>query len=476
PLRHNLLFIAFCALSEAKGMDIKMEFTDNFLWGSSTNAQQFEGAWNEGGKGLSIADVRKIPDMPDEADFDKFKTASDHYHHMEEDIALYGEMGFKAYRFTISWPRIFPNGNDEKPNEEGLLFYERMLTELERYKITPVVTLYAYDLPLHLLEEYNGWMSRQCVTDYLRYAETVVTRFKGRIKYYIPFNEQNFLLMDSEYMTGYKAKNALEVFRMEHHFNLAYAKVTGMIHQLDKNARVGGNLGTTCLYPKTCNPADVEACDKLLYRMFYDFGDIYFRKVYTARYMKHVEEYDISEILFDGDAAIIAASEPDFISTTYYFSSGISSDENLLEKPMNGLKSGNPYCESNEWGWSVDPYGFKHYLTDLYHRYRMPILILENGLGHRDVLENGLVQDDYRIDYLKKHILRMEEAIDEGVEIIGYLTWSATDLYSTREGFEKRYGFVYVDQNSPDMKRYPKKSFYWYKNVITTNGACLKEA
>lgn len=450
-----------------------MGFSKEFLWGSSTNAQQFEGAWNEGGKGLSIADVRSIPNMPESADFDEFKIAADHYHHMEEDIALYGEMGFTIYRFTISWSRIFPNGNDKEPNEEGLAFYERMLTELEKYGIIPVATLYAYDLPLHLLKAYNGWMSRQCIIDYLRYVETVVTRFKGKVKFWIPFNEQNFILMDSEYMTGYKAKDKKDIFQLEHHFNLAYAEATRLIHRLDCDAKVGGNVGTACLYPKTCNPADVEACDTLLYNIFYNFADIYFRKTYTSRYMKNVNGYDISDILLQGDLETIAGAEPDFISTTYYFSSGVTMDDLNDEKPMNGLKAGNPYCEANEWGWAIDPYGFKHFLTDIYHRYQMPILILENGLGHRDVVkQDGTINDDYRVDYLAKHIGRMKEAADEGVELIGYLTWSATDLYSTREGFEKRYGFVHVSKTE-GFKRRKKKSFYWYQKVIKSNGEDL---
>ena len=411
--------------------------------------------------------------MPPEAEFSKFKIASNHYNHVEEDIGLYGEMGFSAYRFTIAWSRIFPNGNDPEPNEEGLAFYEKILDECETYDIAPVVTLYAYDLPLHLLKTYNGWMSRQCVEDYLKYVETVVKRFKGRVKYWTPFNEQNFIILDSEYMTGCKAQNAKEIFQLEHHINMAYARATTLIHQIDPDAKVTGNIGTTCLYPKTCNPLDVEACDTLMFRIFYNYADIYFRGEYTKRYMKNVANYDITDILLDGDLEIIKSAEPDALTTTYYFSSGITPEHLDVGQSMNGLKAGNPYCDANEWGWSIDPYGFKHYITEIYHRYQLPILILENGLGHRDYVEtDGKINDDYRIDYLAKHIDRMAEAISDGVEMLGYLTWSATDLYSTREGFEKRYGFVYVDQND-DLKRKKKKSFYWYKKVISSNGEDL---
>ena len=445
----------------------------NILWGSSTNAQQFEGGWDEGGKGVSIADVRNIPELTTaESNFEDFKVASDHYHHMEEDIALLGEMKFSIYRFTISWARIFPNGNDAQPNEEGLQFYDYMLDELEKHNIVPVATLYAYDLPLQLLKKYNGWMSRQCIDDYLRYVETVVKRYKGRIKYYIPFNEQNFLFMDTEYMTGYKVKDARENFMMEHHFNLSYAKATRLIHEIDPVAKVGGNIGCSCFYPLTCNPLDVEATDEVLYRMLYNPADIYFRKTYTKRYLNLVRGYDISEIVLPGDIDVIKSSEADFLSTTYYFSNGMSRQHFDDVKGMGYLKARNPYCASNEWGWSIDPYGLQHFLENLYHQYQLPILILENGLGHRDTIKNEKIYDDYRIKYLAQHIEQLKQAIDNGVEIIGYLTWSAIDLYSTRAGFEKRYGFVHIDKDSA-LKRRRKKSFFWYKRVIESGGENL---
>ncbi|TCW35681.1 6-phospho-beta-glucosidase [Thermohydrogenium kirishiense] len=448
-------------------------FPEGFLWGSSTNAQQFEGGWNERGKGLSIADVRKIPNMPKESNFEDFKIASDHYHHLKEDIGYLGEMGFKIYRFTMSWSRIFPNGDDLEPNEDGLAFYDTMLKELEKYNIQPVVTLYAYDLPYNLLKKYNGWMSRECVKDYLHYVETVVTRFKGHVKYWVPFNEQNCVIFDDEYITGYKTKNKKELFQLQHNMNLAYAQATQLVHKIDPEAKTGGNICNTCVYPFSCNPKDVEAADQFAYIFGYGYADILARKKYSKYYLKYFSEYDLSDIIFDGDLDIIGAAEPDFLSITYYMSSVIKSNNDEQIISMSNIKGTNPYCEQTEWGWNIDPYGFKHFLMDFYHRYQMPILILENGLGHRDKLEDdGTVNDDYRIEYLREHIERMKEAVEEGVEIIGYLTWSAIDLYSTREGFEKRYGFVYVDKND-NLKRYPKKSFYWYKKVIATNGEDL---
>lgn len=447
---------------------LKKEFQKDFKWGSSTNAQQFEGGFQADGKGLSIADVRQNNGTMNDADFNDFKTASDHYHRFKEDIKYYGEMGFQIYRFTISWSRIFPNGNDTEPNEAGLKFYDQVLTELEKYHIEPVVTLYAYDLPLHLLKEYNGWMNRKIITDYSKYVQTVVNRFKGRIKYWVPFNEQNFLLLDSQYMAGYQTKNQTELFQMQHNFNLSYAKAIEIIHEIDPAAKVGGNIGNTCVYPKTCNPVDVEQADEIMKRIGYGPADVDFRGQYSSYYLNSFKNVDFNAIIQDGDLELLKSVKPDFMSLTYYMSSAIGANDSL--DAMNGIKAPNPYCKTTDWSWSIDPYGFKHFLEDFYHRYQLPILILENGLGAHDKLEdNEIVDDDYRIKYLADHILRMKEAITDGVEIIGYLTWSATDLYSTREGFEKRYGFVYVDKSN-ELKRIKKNSFYWYQHVIKTNG------
>ena len=447
-------------------------FPNEFLWGSSTNAQQFEGGANEGRKGLSIADKRRIPSLKS-GDFEGFKVASDHYHHYQEDIAYYGEMGFTTYRFTIAWTRIFPNGNDDCVNQEGIDFYSAILDELEKYHITPIVTLYAYDLPYHLLEKYNGWLSRECIQDYLRYVETVVTAFKGRVKYWIPFNEQNHASFDAEYMTGYKEKNMTETFQIVHHFNLAYAKATKLIHRIDPMAKVGANIGNACFYPKTCNPIDVELADDLAYKIGYGNADVYYRGVYTKRYLKDFRGAEFDKVIYQGDMDIIRSSEPDFQSLTYYFS--IPVDHCIYKGNLrNCIKTPNHYVKQTQWDWNIDPYGFKHLLDDYYHRYQLPILILENGLGYKDNLENNQVHDYYRIEFLREHIRYMKKSIDEGVNIIGYLTWSAIDLYSTRDGFEKRYGFVYVDKEN-DYKRIKKDSFYWYKKVIETNGQCLSD-
>ncbi len=457
-------------------MTTSPRFPEGFLWGSSTNAQQFEGGWDADGKGVSISDVRQgLQDIdPLASDFSGFKVASDHYHRYAEDISLYGQMGFGIYRFTMAWTRIFPNGNDAEPNEAGLAFYDDMLAELERHGIAPVVTLYAYDLPQSLVDQYGGWRSRQCIDDYLRYVQTVVQRYKGRVKYWVPFNEQNAIILDPDYMVGIHPVDRTEHAMITHHFSLAWAKATVLIHEVDPEAKTGGNICNTCVYPETPDPRDVEATDEFAQSWGYAFGDLFARKQYSGFFRKIFDDVDLDAIVTDDDLAVIAAAEPDFLSLTYYMSNVMSAKLNFRDQGIKVLTSvPNPYLEQTEWGWNIDPYGFKHFLLDFSHRYQMPLLILENGLGHRDELEpEGVVHDDYRINYLRAHIQRMKEAIDLGADVIGYLTWSATDLYSTREGFEKRYGFVYVDQDN-NLRRILKSSFHWYKKVIASNGADL---
>lgn len=470
-LRKRLLNICIILLKEESNIiHLEKGFPKNFKWGSSTNAQQFEGGFNEGGKGPSISDTRVESESLKDASFNDFKMASDHFHRFKEDIRYYNELGLKIYRFTMSWSRIFPNGNDNYPNKAGLEFYDHILMELEKYNIEPVVTLYAYDLPLNLLKKYNGWMSRKVITDYSNYVSTVATYFKGRVKYWVPFNEQNFLLLDSKYIAGYQARNQTELFKMQHNFNLSYAKALEIIHKVDPGAQVGGNIGNTCIYPKSCDPNDVEESDEAMKRIGYGPADVDFRGQYSPYYLNSFKGVNFNEIIQKDDLDLIKSVKPDFMSLTYYMSSVVGKDDNT--ENMSVVKSPNPYCKSTDWGWTIDPYGFKHFIEEFYHRYQLPILILENGLGAYDELKNGNINDDYRIKYLTEHILRMKEAIADGVNIIGYLTWSAIDLYSTREGFEKRYGFIYVDKND-DLKRIKKKSFYWYKKVIKTNGVEL---
>ena len=453
-------------------------FPNTFLWGSSTNAQQFEGGRDEGGAGVSIADVRVIPGYKD-ADFSGFKVAADHYHHLEEDLDLYAGMGFTTYRFSMAWTRIFPQGDDAEPNAEGLAFYDRMVDGLIARNIVPICTLYAYDLPQHLVDKYGGWGDRQIVDDYVRYVETVVEHFKGRIKYYVPFNEYNCIWLDRAYMTGTPVENDTDMLKVIHHMTMGYAHACEIVHSVDPEAKVGGNIANNIAYPASPNPLDVQECEKHKYFMGWGFTDIECRGAYPKYFLNRfdVSQETIDAIITAEDKAYMARHiRPDFISLTYYFTTVIAQNE----AGKNAMSTGhvNPFCDHTEWGWSIEPYGFYLMLMEYWHRYQLPILILENGLGHRDVLvgEDGepRVHDQNRIDFLRNHIRWMDKAVSDGVEMVGYCTWAAIDLYSTREGFGKRYGFVYVDADH-GFRRIKKDSYAWYAKVIASNGADLAD-
>lgn len=456
-----------------------MHLPNNFLWGSSTNAQQFEGAYNEAHKGISISDMRHIEGFSD------FKVASDHYHHLEEDLDLFQEMGFSIYRFSIAWTRLFPTGEEDKPLQEGLDFYDKMVDGLIQRDIIPVCTLYAYDMPYHLLERYQGFLDRAVIDKYIHYVETVFTHFKGRIKYYTPFNEPNLFHRDSEYILGNKNLSDKQIWQIEHHLTLAYARCVNCCHEIDPEAKIGPNCACMMVYPDSCDPYINKKVRESMYLTNWAYLDVYTRGAYPQYFLNYLKKNGWMFEIEAGDLELIASVKPDLISTTYYSTSILGQTTKPIPEPVYFQEATakyrtnklNPYCDETHWGWTIDPEGFYYQLMELYHRYQLPILILENGMGDLEELDSeGKVHDDKRIDYLKKHIEKMKEAIEDGVEIIGYLTWSAIDLHSTREGFIKRYGFVYIDRDEyslKTLKRYKKKSFYWYQKVIKTNGEDL---
>mgnify|MGYP000886964464 CR=1 FL=1 len=459
---------------------------DTFLWGSSTNAQQFEGGYGLDGKGISISDTRVLKNG-----YSDFHIASDHYHHMEEDLDLYQEMGFSIYRFSIAWTRIYPTGEEDAPNEKGLAFYDRMVDGLIKRGITPVAMLYAYDLPQALLDKYKGFLDRRVVDLYIRYVTAIFKHFKGRIKYYVPFNEPNLFHKDQEYIAGNKNLTDKETWQAEHHLTLAYARCVNACHEIDPDAKIGPGCACTIEYPATCDPKDVIGALKEMYMTNWAYLDTYCRGGYPRYFLNYLESIDCMPRMEPGDEELIASVKPDMISTTYYSINVFSASK--IERPLKETPAPktvqealvqyrpgnlNPYCNETEWGWIIDPNGLYYQLMEVYHRYQLPILILENGMGATEQLdENNKIYDDYRIDYLKRHIEVMKKAAADGVNIIGYLTWSAMDLHSTREGFVKRYGLVYVDRYEHTigtMNRYKKKSFHWYKKVIASNGEDLE--
>lgn len=467
-----------------------MTFPVDFLWGGAVAANQCEGAYDEDGKGWSTQDlapkgiVGPITDHPTE---DNLKLQGiDFYHRYKEDIALFAEMGFRVFRFSIAWSRIFPNGDDEVPNEAGLAFYDDLIDECRRHGMEPLVTLSHYETPYHLANAYDGWCSRKLITFFQRYCKCVMERYKGKVHYWLTFNEINSIL-HNPYLSGgiltpkeKLSKSAL--YQAIHHELIASALVTKMAHEIDPDNKVGCMVIGIPSYPLTPNPDDVIANMEQDRHNLY-FTDVQARGAYPKYLNRYFKENGIQIQMEEGDEEILKNSV-DFISFSYYMSTCGCADPNAHPQTAGNIIPGvaNPYLPSSQWGWQIDPKGLRYLLNQFYDRYQKPLFIVENGLGARDELieKDGVltVEDDYRIEYMREHLLQVEEAIEDGVEVMGYTSWGCIDLVSASTAqMSKRYGFIYVDRNddgSGSMARYRKKSFYWYRDVIASNGASLK--
>lgn len=468
-----------------------MKFPKEFLWGGATAANQCEGAWNEDGKGASIQDYMPhgIMQGPSEViDEHNLKLKGiDLYHHYKEDIALFAEMGFKVYRMSIAWSRIFPNGDDEKPNEKGLEFYDNVFDECKKYGIEPLVTLSHYETPYHLAKKYDGWRSRDLIGFYEKYVRTVFTRYKGKVHYWITFNEINsiwhFPLMGAGILTPKNLLNAQDLYQAAHHELVASALATKIGHEIDSENKIGCMVLGLTSYPRTCNPDDVIATMEESKRGYF-FTDIHMRGYYPSYALKMMEKEGVVLDATDEDLEMLK-NTCDFLSFSYYMSKCIASNPEQYEKGKGNLTTGvkNPYLQESQWGWQIDPKGLRYLLNTYYDRYQKPLFIVENGLGAKDTLlseekDGYWVEDDYRIQYMNDHLAQVSKAIeDDGVEVMGYTSWGCIDLTSASTAeMKKRYGFIYVDRNNDGtgtFKRYKKKSFYWYKNVIETNGKII---
>lgn len=468
-----------------------MKFPKEFLWGGATAANQCEGAWNEDGKGASIQDYMPhgIMQGPSEV-IDKHNLkleGIDLYHHYKEDIALFAEMGFKVYRMSIAWSRIFPNGDDEKPNEKGLEFYDNVFDECRKYGIEPLVTLSHYETPYHLAKKYDGWRSRDLIGFYEKYVRTVFTRYKGKVHYWITFNEINsiwhFPLMGAGILTQKNLLKAQDLYQAAHHELVASALATKIGHEIDSENKIGCMVLGLTSYPRTCNPDDVIATMEESKRGYF-FTDIHMRGYYPSYALKMMEKEGVVLDATDEDLEILK-NTCGFLSFSYYMSKCIASNPEQYEKGKGNLTTGvkNPYLQESQWGWQIDPKGLRYLLNTYYDRYQKPLFIVENGLGAKDTLlseekDGYWVEDDYRIQYMNDHLAQVSKAIeDDGVEVMGYTSWGCIDLISaSTTEMKKRYGFIYVDRNNDGtgtFKRYKKKSFYWYKNVIETNGKII---
>ena len=477
-----------------------MTLPKNFMWGGATAANQLEGAWDLDGKGPAVPDMctngtvdrpKRITTTIEPDTLYPSHEAIDFYHHYKEDIALFAEMGFNVFRLSIAWTRIFPTGMEDEPNEAGLAFYDAVFDECKKQGIEPLVTLSHYEMPYALVEKCNGWEGRECIDYFVKYAQVVFDRYQGKVKYWLTFNEINAGTMPMGNVLsvgtvkGYSGSivdvpdNPQARFQALHHQFVASARVVKLAHERYPDFKLGNMICFLTTYPHTCNPDDILKAQQDMQIKNWLCSDVQVRGAYPSYARRFFADNGITIAMEDGDAADLAAGTVDFYTFSYYMTTCASASESGEWTGGNiagGVK--NPYLESSDWGWQIDAKGLRYTLNEIYDRYGIPLMVVENGLGAFDERKaDGSVDDDYRIDYLRKHIAQMEEAVADGVDLMGYTPWGCIDLVAASTGeMAKRYGFIYVakyDDGTGDLSRSRKKSFYWYKKVIASNGEDL---
>lgn len=478
------------------------DLPSDFLWGAASAAYQIEGASNINGKGPSIWDTYAHVDGNTWQNTNG-DTAVDHYHHLEEDIALMAKLGLKAYRFSISWSRVIPNGMGPV-NQSGLDFYQKLINALIDAKIEPIVTLYHWDLPQALQDKFGGWESRQTVDAFQAYCQTVFKTFGSQVKYWVTFNEQN-VFTSMGYRWGQHPPKVTSLKRMlaaNHLINIANAQAICLCHNMCPHAKIGPSFGYGPVYSATDDPNDVLASLNAD-----DFNnnwwlDVYCRGEYPYFLLKQFQRQGIALQITEDDQALLKRAHPDFLGVNYYHGGTVQT--NRLQKPTANTKHfsatdpylmqpaskqsetpevsmfnavPNTHLAKTKWGWEIDPTGFRIALRQLYEKYQLPLFVTENGLGSQDQLINGQVHDQDRITYLRQHLTALKAAVMDGVSVIGYCAWSFTDLLSWLNGYRKRYGFVFIDCDDyghGSLNRIPKDSFYWYQQQIKSNGHNLQ--
>lgn len=477
-----------------------MKSNQEFLWGGAVAAHQVEGGYNKGGKGISIADVmtagthtisRKITDGVIEGLNYPNHEAINFYENYKEDIRLFAEMGYKCFRTSIAWTRIFPNGDESIPNEDGLKFYDDLFDELLKYNIEPVITLSHFEMPYHLVKNYGGWRNRKLIDFFVNFCEVVMSRYKDKVKYWMTFNEINnqsittnpiYAFTNSGIIYEEQEDKEEVMYQAVHYEFVASAKVVKIGHEINPEFKIGCMVAAMPSYPYSCNPEDmikfVESNREQLM-----FTDVHVRGHYPKHTLKLWERKNYNLDITEEDKKILKEGIVDFIGCSYYLTTVVTADKTMKTTGNDSAGKAdvveNPYLKTSDWGWNIDPVGLRFYLNQLYDKYELPIFIVENGFGAEDVLKSdNTVDDDYRIEYLANHIREMKNAIEiDGVDVIGYTVWGCIDPVSFTTGeMKKRYGFIYVDRNndgSGTLKRYKKKSFDWYKNVIKFNGEIL---
>ena len=463
-----------------------------FLWGGAVAAHQLEGGYKEGGKGLSITDVmtagahgvpRRITDGIIEGEIYPNHEAIDFYHKYKEDVALFAEMGFKCFRTSISWPRIFPNGDELEPNEEGLKFYDDLFDEMLKYGIKPVVTLSHFEMPYYLAKKYDGFRSRECVDFFVRFATACFERYKDKVEYWMTFNEINnqtaieneFGIYTSSGVRFREDDNREELmYQVVYNEFVASALAVAAGHKINPNFKIGCMLACVPIYPYSCNPDDMMQSVEQMHQR-YMFTDVMVRGYYPSYVKKYLEKHNLNIVMEPGDEEILRNGCVDYIGLSYYMSSVTKFGDGEVRAGVQNCVT-NPYIKASDWGWPIDPVGLRYSLNVLYERYQVPLFIVENGFGAYDKLsEDGKYHDDYRVEYLRKHIEQLKKAVDEdGVDLIGYTVWGCIDVVSYGTGeMEKRYGFIHVDKDNKGqgtLRRARKESFNWYKKVIASNG------
>ncbi len=468
----------------------KKGFPKDFFWGASTSAYQVEGANLEDGKGPSCQDVKEVPEGTSD-----LTVCADHYHHYKEDIALMAEMGFKSYRFSIAWTRILPEGTGAV-NPKGIEFYDNVINECLKYNITPIITMFHFDMPA-ALDNRGSWSNPESVDWFVNYAKVLFENFGDRVKYWLTINEQNVLTMAGPVIGTLHipegTTNVLkEIYQQNHYMLVAQAKAMCLCHEMLPGAKIGPAPNISLVYPATCKPEDVIAAQNFNAIRNWLYLDMAVYGIYNAIVWSWLEDNDATPTLAPGDEEAMKNAHPDFIGFNYYNTATVEADiiaadetiqatdqQSGMEVPGMFKSVPNPNLQKTEFGWEIDPVGFRATIREMYSRYHLPMLVTENGLGAYDTLtEDGKVHDPYRIEYLRRHIEQIEAAINDGAEMLGYNPWSAIDLISTHEGMKKRYGFIYVDRDEFDLgtlKRYRKDSFDWYKKVIASNGEDLSD-
>ena len=494
-----------------------MSFKDGFFWGGATAANQYEGGWNEGGRGPALTDFttggsvsesRKVTwedkdgqvHVTNQVPFDDGlpegavhyvtaegylypnREATDFYHHYKEDIELMAKIGFKMFRMSISWSRIYPTGEDDKPNQEGIEFYRNVFKELRKYNIEPLITIHHFDTPLALVEKYGDWQDRVYIDLFVKYCKTIFTEYKGLVKYWLTFNEMNNTLSVSQFFGGFSDEEYKKRLTHLHYQFVASAKAVKLGHEIDPDYMIGCMLSGALVIPHTCDPADILLAQQSNEEFFYYCGDVQCFGYYPPFAKRIWKEHNITDLdITEEDEKILKEGTVDMFTYSYYMTNDVTTHEGE-EKAGGNYSAGirNPYLTYSDWGWALNPTGLQWSLEQIYDRYRRPLMVVENGLGAFDTVEeDGSIHDDYRIDYYIPHIEAMGKAVDNGVDLIAYTTWGCVDVVSAGTGeMRKRYGFIYVDKHDDgtgDMHRSIKDSGWWYKKVIESNGEDLSK-